>query len=43
VGTRVEKLDEIALFYLGSTCCMATPVAPRFHTQDCFVEVGHTY
>ena len=42
-GFRVEKLDELALFYLGSTCCMAAPVAPRIHNKNCFVEVGASY
>ena len=42
-GYRVEKLEEIALFYLGSTCCMAAPRAPRFHDCNSFVEVGASY
>ena len=43
LGSRIDKLDEIALFYLGSTCCMAAPVAPRVHSVNTFVEVGATY
>ncbi|HMB62570.1 MAG TPA: phosphatidylserine decarboxylase [Eudoraea sp.] len=43
VGSPVEKLEELALFYLGSTCCMAAPRAPRLHTKNSFVEVGATY
>ena len=43
LGMTVEKLDEIALFYLGSTCCMASPVPPRIHSKNSFVEVGATY
>ena len=43
VGARVDKLEELALFYLGSTCCMAAPMAPRIHTKNSFVEVGATY
>ncbi|MEX0290405.1 MAG: phosphatidylserine decarboxylase [Flavobacteriaceae bacterium] len=43
LGAEVEKLEEIALFYLGSTCCMAAPVAPRFHPKNSFVEVGASY
>ena len=43
VGAKIEKLDELALFYLGSTCCMAAPLAPRIHTKNSFVEVGATY
>ena len=43
VGNSVDKLDEVALFYLGSTCCMAAPVAPRNHKKNSFVEVGATY
>ncbi|MEP3210024.1 MAG: phosphatidylserine decarboxylase [Maribacter sp.] len=42
-GAQVAKLEEIALFYLGSTCCMAAPVAPRYHDKNCFVQVGATY
>jgi len=43
VGAPVEKLEEIALFYLGSTCCMAAPEAPRYHSKNSFVQVGATY
>jgi phosphatidylserine decarboxylase len=43
VGNSVEKLDELALFYLGSTCCMASPETPRNHSKNTFVEVGTTY
>ncbi len=43
LNATVGKLDEIALFYLGSTCCMASPVAPRFHEKNTFVEVGASY
>lgn len=43
VGKSVEKLDELALFYLGSTCCMAAPETPRYHSKNTFVEVGRTY
>ncbi len=43
VGKSVEKLEELALFYLGSTCCMAAPFAPRVHHKNTFVEVGATY
>ena len=43
VGQSIKKVDEIALFYLGSTCCMAAPVGPRFHHKNTFVEVGMTY
>ena len=43
VGKSVEKLDELALFYLGSTCCMAAPETPRYHSKNTFVEVGTTY
>ncbi|MEM0931523.1 MAG: phosphatidylserine decarboxylase [Bacteroidota bacterium] len=43
VGNTVEKLEELSLFYLGSTCCMAAPIAPRFHGKNSFVEVGIPY
>jgi len=43
IGAQVEKLEEIALFYLGSTCCMAAPEVPRHHSKNSFVQVGATY
>jgi len=43
VGNTLEKLDDVALFYLGSTCCMAAPEAPKAHTKNTFVEVGVPY
>ncbi|MEL6916516.1 MAG: phosphatidylserine decarboxylase [Bacteroidota bacterium] len=43
LGRSIKKLQEIALFYLGSTCCMAAPVAPKFHFKNTFVEVGASY
>ncbi|WP_343486335.1 phosphatidylserine decarboxylase [Allomuricauda sp. d1] len=43
VGQKVEKMGELALFYLGSTCCMASPLVPRFHEKNTFVEVGASY
>ncbi len=43
VGAYIEKLEELAVFYLGSTCCMASPYAPRYHGKNTFVEVGTTY
>jgi phosphatidylserine decarboxylase len=42
-GAKVRKLQEISVFYLGSTCCMAAPLAPRFHQKNAFVEVGASY
>ena len=43
IGNKVSKLQELSLFYLGSTCCMAAPVSPRFHSKNTFVEVGIPY
>ncbi|WP_353779496.1 phosphatidylserine decarboxylase [Winogradskyella sp. 3972H.M.0a.05] len=43
VGNTIEKLDELALFYLGSTCCMAAPIAPKHNEKNSLVEVGNTY
>ena len=40
LGHQIGKLEEIALFYLGSTCCMAAPENPKFHSRNTFVEVG---
>ncbi len=42
-GKTIDKLEELALFYLGSTCCMAAPRPPRNHSTNTFVEVGATY
>ncbi len=43
VGHELNKLEEISIFYLGSTCCMAAPIGPRLHGLNSFVEVGTTY
>ncbi|WP_222984158.1 phosphatidylserine decarboxylase [Flagellimonas meishanensis] len=43
LGEPVKKLQELSLFYLGSTCCMAAPISPRYHMQNTFVEVGMPY
>ena len=43
VGKEVKKLDELALFYLGSTCCMAAPERPKYHRKNTFVDVGAPY
>jgi phosphatidylserine decarboxylase len=43
IGTKVEKLQELAVFHLGSTCCMAAPHPPGLHEKNAFVEVGATY
>lgn len=43
IGAQINKLQQIALFYLGSTCCMAAPKSPRLHTKNSFVEVGMSY
>lgn len=43
VGASVTKLQKLSLFYLGSTCCMAAPIPPRYHSKNTFVEVGIPY
>ncbi|MDH3699018.1 MAG: phosphatidylserine decarboxylase [Flavobacteriaceae bacterium] len=43
VGATVGKLQELALFYLGSTCCMAAPFPPRHHKKNAFVDIGTSY
>ncbi|MEZ2416158.1 phosphatidylserine decarboxylase [Muriicola sp. E247] len=43
LGYDVDKLEEISLFYLGSTCCMAAPRPPRYHSYNTFVQVGASY
>jgi phosphatidylserine decarboxylase len=44
VGARVNQLQELALFYLGSTCCMAGPdsISDAHHLGK-WVEVGEEY
>ena len=43
LGAKIDKLHQLGLFYLGSTCCMAAPISPRFHNKNTFVEVGMSY
>ncbi len=43
MGKTVERLQELSLFYLGSTCCMAAPISPRHHVANTFVEMGTPY
>ncbi|NAS30569.1 phosphatidylserine decarboxylase [Flavobacteriaceae bacterium R38] len=43
LSARVNKLDDIAVFHLGSTCCMASPVSPMLSSKNHFVEVGTRY
>ncbi len=43
LGKSVERLQELSLFYLGSTCCMAAPISPRYHGANTFVEMGTPY
>ncbi|NER13731.1 phosphatidylserine decarboxylase [Leptobacterium flavescens] len=43
LNARIRKLDDLAAFHLGSTCCMASPLSPRLHRKNTFVEVGATY
>ncbi|NAY90982.1 phosphatidylserine decarboxylase [Muricauda sp. JGD-17] len=43
LGQSVQRLQELSLFYLGSTCCMAAPLSPRYHGPNTFVEMGTPY
>ena len=43
IGSVISKLQQVAMFYLGSTCCMASPRPPRYHSKNTFVEVGMGY
>lgn len=43
LGQKVDKLAEISIFYLGSTCCIAAPIGPKYHRLNSFVEVGSVY
>jgi phosphatidylserine decarboxylase len=43
LGNTISILDEIALFYLGSTCCMVSPAMPKHHGLNSLVEVGFEF
>lgn len=43
LGASISILDEIALFYLGSTCCMVSPEKPKYHSKNSLVEMGGVY
>ncbi len=43
LGAEISMLDELALFYLGSTCCMVSPEKPRYHVKNSLVSVGDIY
>lgn len=43
VGQRIQSLDELALFYLGSTCCMAAPVRNLDYPRMAEIGVGFPY
>lgn len=43
VGAKVSAAQELALFLLGSTCCIAAPVVPKEYTLNHLVDVGSVY
>lgn len=43
VGSEVKQLDEIAVFYLGSTCCIASPVKTVAYPDFAEIELGMAY
>ncbi len=43
LGQKIEQLNELAVFYLGSTCCIASPRAPIYTGKNYFVKVGASY
>lgn len=43
LGATIRPTEELALFLLGSTCCMAAPVAPTNLHLNHLVEVGQAY
>ncbi|GAA4278097.1 hypothetical protein GCM10022259_28220 [Aquimarina mytili] len=43
LGAKVSILDEIALFYLGSTCCMISPEMPKQNIKNSLVYMGAEY
>ncbi|MEL6972818.1 MAG: phosphatidylserine decarboxylase [Bacteroidota bacterium] len=42
-GSTIKMLDELAVFYLGSTCCMAAPVKSYVYEAFTEVEMGMPY
>ncbi len=43
IGTEVEVGEEIAIFLLGSTCCIASPIPPQNSRVGSMVVVGLEY
>jgi phosphatidylserine decarboxylase len=43
VGSQIKATEELALFLLGSTCCIAAPIAPIDIKLNRLVEVGAQY
>lgn len=43
VGNSINILDELAVFYLGSTCCMASPEVGQGHQENQLVWMGDNY
>ena len=43
IGAEVGILDELAVFYLGSTCCIASPAASGSHREDQLIWLGEAY
>ena len=43
LGAKVETRQELAVFYLGSTCCMASPEKGRGYKNNQLVWMGEPY
>ena len=43
VGTKIRAVEELSLFLIGSTCCMASPIASRTKNLNDSVEVGESF
>ena len=43
LGAKVGRIDELALFYLGSTCCMVSPIKPKYLKKNDLVFMGMDY
>ena len=39
----IKVLQELAVFHLGSTCCMAAPKPMRNHKEGDWIEIGDCY
>ena len=43
VGSSIGVAEELAVFSLGSTCCVAAPIVPRALPVGCEIRVGDPF